>query len=320
MVKALVPLPDELRRRAFTSPAAGGFTEDDFAAYPALCEEWLTSTVQYDQGSAVYTLERVARMRQARGLTALDDVLLLRLWPSGRWSPDEAVTVAEQLPADLFSERAMLRLILDHLHAIPSSPVYGKWIPFLSHVVDLRVGVIPEPERTLAKNLLSVISLVNIAYGRGPLAQEKQKTLLDLYEHSSDEILEFLRYNLPVLLLRDCPPGGLLVRCRSDLLIIFCQYARSQLEGANDRNLMAARLFATMLELKEIGRERESFHIEKYVLKPVVTNWPRSEISDVGVRANKLSINASKRIDYWYKQNKVRGGLLSNLRSRLLSQ
>ena len=310
MVEQLAVLPDVLLTR-MVLPFGDLIEPSDFAGSLKTGERWLAIRARARGTSPVEELIAVCELRQAAGQPGLiDDTLLMRLWPGGRWLPAEALAVAEAFPPDEVLCSSAARMLADTFLAGPSSDHTQRscWANLAGYLAawpqedQSRFGV---SMAEVVKNLRQIIW--NVTHGADK-AHIAIMSLAARYESAPTLARYYLASEVPYLILMRHPSLCMaLASCPQAMMEITCDTACAFLSAEPHDIDLAARLYVCRNLLVERHKTR-ALQIEGTVLAPMAKVWTRREIVAIAKRADGMG-DAGRDFEKWIKKHRNRGRL-----------
>jgi GTPase-associated protein 1, C-terminal domain len=315
MVAGLASLSKEGKQQIFASPVTLIFYYSDFAGYPQLCEEWVTYSAASGQMSPVDALVEIVRIRQEDGKRQpVDEGLLSQLWPQRSWTPGEATELIGKLPQAALASDVIQHRFTALLDEAMAQPGYGEWAPFLAMMSRLPGGNLPNWQLALARELSTVMPLIEAAsrpypgatYMPSSRATEAMTKLVGRYDDSSGRLREFFNQRLPRLLMFHVLPGMVLAWCPESLLAEFCTQAHAWLADNRQDIEVAARLYVGVRALRMHDYRHRASDLEQELLLPLLDFWEYSKFDRAAAEADKIYLNGGKYLKLWVKQNRSR--------------
>ncbi|HEX6521623.1 MAG TPA: GTPase-associated protein 1-related protein [Streptosporangiaceae bacterium] len=300
IIEWLAQLPTARRREVISSRAARIFQRQDFAEHPALGEDWLIGLAIAGSISRVAALSRIMELRRDNDLvSAADEGLITRLWPHGRWKPAEAVELLRLLPAAELADEAVTSRLGTLIREIPSRDTYQSWAELVSRVARLPATTLPAKHIELAAELSRLIELDDYASRQRP-PDEFVTEMLSCYVTGTDDARKLLNWRLPSLLVRHSRLGSILGGLPAELFRSLCAFARDALADDQLSPREIANLCVAM-QMIEPKRPQYAEDLDKKVLRPELSTWPREHIATLVIEADSIARNAGRYLELWYE-------------------
>jgi hypothetical protein len=311
MVEQLAGLPDVLLTR-MARPFGDLIEPSDFAGAFKVGERWLAIRARSRGTSPVEQFIEVCELRRAANQPdVIDDALLMRLWPGGRWEPAEALAVADAFPPDELLRSPAARMMADTFLAGPSSDhaQRSSWANLADHLAGW-----PAKDQSLfgvsmagtVKTMRTIIWNVNHGADDAHIAI---MSLAARYESAPTLARYYLSVEVPYLILMKHPNlCSALASCPKAMMQITCDTALDCLyEQPRDTDL-AARLYVCRNRLIGLKDKRAGLQVETMILAPMAREWTRREIVAIAKRADAMG-DAGRDFEKWINKYRKRGRL-----------
>ena len=297
-------------------PAGQLFKLVDFQGHYALGVQWIIGMVRGRRVSRTTGLSQIIELRKLFIQGPLIDADLLEtLWEGDQWTVSEATELLGSLLPDELAYDVVLSRLVTLLHDVPLREDPTKWIAFVAKLAELPTGILPSGEADLAAELSQLTALMD-DIPRQASADEALEILVDRYDTVSPTSAVFLDRCLPSFLLLHSQLGVLLTRCPHILLDNFCDFAANAIANKQLRLEEIASVFVAMLVMRSTN-SRYSDMLEKHVLLPTLSTWKADEINMLGIEADRIAVNSSTRLEFWYRRARRRRFRLRLPRFRL---
>lgn len=286
------------RQDALRLLASLPFTDDDFTAHPALSAGWTVESVRLGRISPVAGLLRVLEEYEAR---ALDQRLLERLWPSGRWSAEEARHLFQAIPGQDFRQGVLHDWLLAVVNEPPPRAAEDVWTALLQDLTAAPSHSLPQSEQDDVRLLLTLAqALTRIQTGKRPSpTAEEYARFYSLYEAGGPSVRTVLERKLPAIMVRSHPNDTALESCPPLLFDALCQHVRQRL-GQTREVTVAAWTFAVMRRLFDNRSTWRAKRLETEVLLPTVLGWRGRTIDNTAEHVDALARNTGKNFELWH--------------------
>lgn len=286
------------RRDALRLLASPPFTDDDFTDHPALSAGWTVESVQLGRIPPVTGLLRVLEQYNA---SALDQRLLEQLWPSGRWSAEEARHLFMAIPAEDFREGALHDWLLAVVNQPPPRAAENTWTALLQDLTASPTRPLPGPEQEEVRLLLMLaqaLTRIQADKESRPTVEEYTR-FYSLYEASGPSARTVLERRLPVIIVRSHPNDTALEACPSLLFDALCRHIRQVLGETKDVKA-AAWTFVVMRRLFDNRSTWRAKRLETEVLLPTVLDWRGRTVASTAEHVDGYARNTGKNFELWH--------------------
>ena len=274
------------------------FTDDDFTDHPALSAGWTVETVRLGRLSPVTGLLRILEQYETR---QLDQLLLKRLWPSGRWSAEEARHLFRAIPAQDFRQGALHDWLIAVVNEPPPRAAEDVWTALLEDLAASPSHPLPPSEQEDVRLLLTLAqAFTRIQTGKrsGPTVEE-YTDFYSRYEAGGPSARTLLERKLPAIMVRSHPNDTMLESCPALLFDALCQHIRERLGQAKEVKV-AAWTFTVMRRLFDNRSTWRAKRLETDVLLPTVLGWRGRTIDSTAEEVDALARNNGKHFQLWH--------------------
>lgn len=302
MADGIAALPEADQQRLIAGTVAGNFLPEDFAGHRELGEEWVITQARTGAISPVAALTHVMTFRRTwQPDPVVDETLIGRLWPKKQWTVAEAVQVTGLPPGEIGTEPVTSRLaaLLDR---VPRQIAEGGWTTLVDALDTLPPGTLPPPVAELAAELAQIIRLTRDEVRRGEPVTAVA-ILIRRYGTGSPVADDFIRAQLPPLLIGYRELGAALAGWPAGLFIRFCDYIREEGDRGGVSMSLLASLFVAMQRLEKTRHYQYADLLSDRALGPMLQEWTKPEITTLGIEADRIAKETSVYIDVWFLRN-----------------
>jgi hypothetical protein len=284
----------------------------DLSRYPELREKLLVEDVRSGLVPPIEAWRELVELRPPTAPPWSDKHLMVRLWPDGLQTADEAARLLSLLDGDLRGSPVVV--LLDGALQQPRIDELSAWLGLTDQVLAHPVFTqLPSATKRRVRALKGLGETLERA--RYLLKQRDMSWYEALDERIGrlpPDTCDLLRHYLAYLTLTAPRPWEQLATCSGPVFDAVCLQARTRLGAAKPDHHLAARLFQSFHELRRSLAPRAQ-PLESAVLLPTITRWPSHDLREV------KNILRRQSRDLWRAQVTSRRRILRERRQRNLT-